>query len=130
MKVGENLSNNFNYQTPGDFNKDEEKWFKYFSLSALFGTVTVTLVLGFVFISFFKFLNIAFVGVILTILCAILTYASISFEIPVDTPLPGSGHTPIVILFRVFLRRLKRNRVIYVKGYGEFEELEDEYEED
>ena len=125
------MANHFNYNTPDDFSKDEEKWFKFFSMKALISTIIFGFIGGFIFIPLFKFFGRMFIGVIITLIFAGIGFSMVSFEIPITTELPGAGHTPMTILFRILLRRLPRNRVIYTKGYGEYENfIEDDYDEE
>lgn len=125
------MAHNFNYDTPDDFSKDEEKWLKFFSLPALLATIIFATIGAAIFVPIFNLFGKVYIGVIITFIFSLFGFCIVSFEIPVKTELPGAGHTPFVILFRIFLRRLPRNRVIYTKGYGEYENFEeDDYEED
>lgn len=119
---------NFNYNTPDDFNKDEEKWFKFFSIWSLISTIIFTTIAGVIFIPATNKLNNPFLGILLTGVFGFIGFAIVRFEIPVGSKFPGAGHTPIVLIMRVLIRRRKKNRVIYVKGYGEYEGFNDDEE--
>lgn len=120
------MAHNFNYDTPDDFSKDEEKWLKFFSMKALLSTIIFAVIGALIFFPIFKFFGKIHIGIIITIIFGAIGYAVVSFEIPVTTELPGAGHTPLTILFRIFLRKLPRNRIIYTKGYGEYENFEED----
>lgn len=124
---GDFLAGNFNYNNPDDFNKDEEKWFKFFTLWSLLSTIAFGVVGWFTIRPLFALFNQEFIGVVITLIFAFLGYAIVSFEIPVSSKIPGAGHKPITIIFRRCARRTKR--VIYVKGYGEYEDFDNESEE-
>lgn len=125
------MAGNFNYNNPDDFTRDEEKWFKFFSMWALISTIVCGLFAGVIIIPIFALFDQTFIGVVITLIFAAFGYAIVSFEIPVGSKIPGAGHTPITIMFRIFVRRLPWNKKIYVKGYGEYEDFDngDESEE-
>lgn len=116
----------FNYQTPDDFKKEEEKWFKYFTIPSLFATLAAAIVTGAIFIPIFYSFGLIYIGIIVTLICSILMFAAVSFEIPVGSKLPGEGSVPVVILFRICMRKRKANKIIYVKNYGDYECFEEE----
>lgn len=124
------MANNFNYDNPDDFSKDEEKWLKFFSIPALLSTIIFGVIGAVLFVPVFTLIGKAYIGGIISLIFASVGFVAVSFEIPVTTELPGAGHIPLVILFRIFLRRLPSNRKIYTKGYGDYENFEDEYEEE
>lgn len=119
---------NFRYKTPDDFKKNEEKWFKYFTLPSLFITIIFSIIGGLIFIPILTAMHLFFTGVLLTAISGGIGYGISTFYIPIESQIPGNGLKPITVIFRIILRRLPRNRRIYVKNYGKYEnyQLDDE----
>lgn len=105
------------YQIPKEF-KDEDKWFRYFTKKQLifvggagFASVVIT--------SFFKGLGMIKVGISISEVILLLTIAIAFIKIPTDKYMIGGGYHIMQILLRLVIKRLPKNRVLYVKNYGE-----------
>lgn len=112
---------NFRYDTPDNFKEYKERWFKYFTIPSLMATIIFAIIGGLIFIPLFNVFGLIYAGIIMTAISSGIGYCITTFPIPLDSKFPGAGLKPITLIFRVVLRRLPRNRKIYVKHYGEYE---------
>lgn len=124
------MAGSFNYNTPDDFSKDEEKWLKIFTWKSLLATLVFCLISGIIFIPLLRMFNCTFIGIVIMLVFGAIGFAGVTFEIPVTSKLPGAGNVPFVVLYRIILRKLPWNKVIYVKGYGEYEHFYDDEDEE
>lgn len=117
---------NFRYNTPDNFKEYKERWFKYFTIPSFVTTIIFSVVSGVIFIPVFNALGLIFAGILLTIIWGGIGYSISTFNIPLESKFPWAGLKPITIIFRIILRRLPRNKKIYVKHYGEYENFYEE----
>lgn len=106
----------FRHKNPRELQRDEDKWFKFFSPKQLIAAIACICVFG----PFCLFINRIFgfmmaipIAVVLLIICAI----GIFFPIPEGNYLIGSGQNIAIIVFRCILRSM--NKCVYVKGLNE-----------
>jgi hypothetical protein len=105
------------YQIPKEF-KDEDKWFRYFTKKQLI-FVGGAIFLSVVITSFFSGLGLIKVGISISEVILLLTIAVAFIRIPTDRYLIGGGYHIMQILMRLVIKRLKQNRILYVKNYSE-----------
>lgn len=109
----------FTYNIPSEFT-DEDKWFKYFTKKDM-GVILVT---GVITLTLYKLsdslLEKPFIGLIIggIIMCISLFCSMV--KLPDTLYLTGGGQTILTLMMRRLVR--KRNRVIYIKGYDDWEE--------
>ena len=104
------------YRIPREF-KDEDKWFRFFTKGQL-SYMAVAIALDFVFILISRLLHVLGIGIALSVITIMVTLFLAFFVMPPDKYLMGGGYRITVLLLRMFYRRLTKNRVLYVKGYG------------
>lgn len=103
------------YNIPSEF-KDEDKWFKWFTITqllALGGSVLLCVIVYKVFAG----MHLSFVGACLDIVILVVAALCIFAPIPNDKYLMGGGQPFRVILIRMVRKRLPKNKMIYVKNY-------------
>ena len=104
------------YRIPREF-QDEDKWFRFFTKQQLI-YLAAALAIDFVLIVVTLSLHILGVGIALSVITIIVTMFLAFFVMPPDKYLMGGGYRITVLILRMFYRRLPKNRVLYVKGYG------------
>lgn len=105
------------YKTPAPF-KDEDKWFRFFTKRALV-YVLVALFIGGIQILFFQKLHLTLIGMtifVLLLACAIVLGFG---KMPPEKYLFGGGERFEALVIRLFIKRRKKNRCLYLKNYGE-----------
>lgn len=102
------------HSIPSEFT-DEDKWFKFFKKRNLVVIAAGLGVTGF----FFKIATpfglgvpLGLFGIVVTVIATIITM----IPLPETNYLKGGGQTLDVILLRRYIR--KKNKKIYIKGYG------------
>ncbi|MCI7189857.1 MAG: PrgI family protein [Lachnospiraceae bacterium] len=105
------------YKIPRPF-KDEDIWFRFFTKKQLLfigGAALISLQLvvwAFKRSNFLLFLALVF-GIILVALVSII----VKFDMPADKYLWGGGTSLETLLRRIIRKKLKANRIVYVKFY-------------
>ena len=101
--------------------KDEDRWFKFFTKKQLAFAAT-GLVLSFVSYGFFDGIGLRVVGLFVaeTIMCTLLILAFL--KLPFQKYLIGGGRYAHEILWRLIVKSMPRNKVIYTKNYEQIEE--------
>lgn len=105
------------YKIPRPF-KDEDIWFRFFTKKQLMfigGAALISLQLvvwAFKRSNFLLFLALVF-GIILVALVSII----VKFDMPADKYLWGGGTSLETLLRRIIRKKLKANRIVYVKFY-------------
>lgn len=105
------------YKIPSEF-KDEDKWFKWFTipqLLALGGSIAVCVIVYRILAG----IHMAFIGACLDIVILVVAGLCIFAPIPNDKYLLGGGQPFRVILVRIVWKRLPSNKKIYVRNYDE-----------
>lgn len=105
------------YQIPKPF-KDEDKWFKYFTKKQLI-VVGAALGVSVLIMSFFAGIHLFGVGLAIAEVILILSITASFIRIPNDKYLIGGGYHIAQILFRMIVKKLPMNKVLYVKNYEE-----------
>lgn len=114
------------YKIPRPF-QDEDKWFKYFTKKQLV-YVGISLVIALRLIFWVKDYNGLIQIPVLTVGCILIICALLfgMLKMPDDRYLWGGGTTIEKLVVRLIRRRIRENRVIYVRNYHP--EGESEYE--
>ncbi len=103
------------YRVPKEF-KDEDKWFRFFTKRQLIYLGLALVVSVITCIGTYK-LNILPVGVVVSELLIMVAAAFAFITIPPEKYMYGGGYRLSTILFRIVVRRLPKNRVLFVKNY-------------
>ncbi len=107
-------------------NKDEDKWFRFFTKIQLLG-IAVGLLVGYIIVRFFQKFGLTVVGVFIALVNLIVIGVVMMFSIPPSKYLLGSGNPIYVILMRLLAHKMKHKN-IYVRNYGEEERQEDAFD--
>ena len=95
--------------------KDEDKWYKF--TKRQWAIVLPAVVLAIIILRVTKGLNILPVGVALVIVMGILAWCLAFWELPPEKYLFGSGEKMEKLAFRLWKKKLPKNRKIYTKNY-------------
>lgn len=103
------------YKIPDEF-KDEDKYFRFFTKKQLLALI-IAVVIGVTLLVFFSKLGLTPVGLVFMLLIVLSIGVCVMIPIPEDRYLIGGGEKIYVIVLRILLKRLPKNRVIYIKNY-------------
>ncbi len=101
--------------------KDEDKWFRFFTLKQLF-YYGIALFLGIITTVLLYKVGLEIIGIVCIIINLIIA-ALLQATIPSDKYLIGGGMKTQIIVKRLFLKLLPENRIIYTKNYDESKEM-------
>lgn len=105
------------YKIPSEF-KDEDKWFKFFTLRQLFALIGIG-ALCFIVFRLFSIIHMRFIGACIDVAILIIGIMCIYAPVPEEKYLIGGGQPFRVILLRMVRKRMKKNRIIYIKNYDQ-----------
>lgn len=108
------MANGMAHEIPSEFT-DEDRWLKIFSTKS-FAVLGVTGIITLLLTKFFGLFGIPLVGAILGGILVVTATGTTMIRKFGDNYLKGAGQTLDRLLILRLIRR--RNRVIYVKGYG------------
>lgn len=101
------------YKIPNEF-KDEDKYFRIFTKSQL-KYLAIAVIIGIGLLVFFSKLGLMPVGLTLCIIVILGVAVCVMLPIPEDKYLIGGGEMLGTIVIRVLVKKLKINKVIYMK---------------
>lgn len=108
------------YKIPSEY-KDEDKWFKFFTIPQVFA-IAIVLLLSFIVFKFLSALHLAFIGACIDIVIILLAVLIIFAPIPENKYLIGGGQPFRVVFINFIRKKLPKNKIIYVKNYGREDE--------
>lgn len=106
-----------NYTIPKEL-KDEDKWFRFFTKTQLL-YVGAAAMIDMGIIAFFRLIHVPYVSIILSEIVMIGAVILAFIPIPTDRFMIGGGYSLRAIAVRLVRKRMKRNKVLYVKGYDD-----------
>ena len=104
------------YSIPKEY-KDEDKWFRFFTKKQLLH-VGVGCGIGLMLFAFMTSIGISALGIALAEICIIISAIVAFIKMPTEKYLVGGGYNLSTIIYRLILKRLPRNKVIYIKNYN------------
>lgn len=102
------------YDIPKEY-KDEDKWFRFFTKTQLLFIFAGGLLAAGI-IALFTLIHLTLVGVIIGIVAVIIAAVLAFVPMPPDRYMIGGGYMLRTIVFRVFLKHLRKNKKLYVKS--------------